>query len=72
MIRRYFHPWFWTFTSQGAKVEGGQELCGRTSRATTAESTLPNEKKTESAVTRYCFSFGMCSSKRVPSVGIEP
>jgi hypothetical protein len=69
---RYFQPWFWTSTSQGTRVEGGQECCGMTRRATTADSAAPTEKKKERAVTRYCFSFGMCSSKRVPSVGIEP
>ncbi len=34
--------------------------------------TAPMEKKTERAVTRYRFSFGTCSSKSVPSVGIDP
>ena len=37
-----------------------------------AERTDPREKKTESAVTKYSFPFGMCSRRSVPSVGIEP
>lgn len=37
-----------------------------------AERTAPNEKNTERAVTRYCLDLGMCSRRRVPSVGIEP
>jgi hypothetical protein len=40
--------------------------------ATTAESTAPREKKAERAVTRYCLLLGMFSSRRVPSVGIDP
>ena len=50
----------------------GHELLGSTRRATTADTTEPTEKKTESAVTRYCFSLGNCSRRRVPSVGIDP
>lgn len=41
-------------------------------RATKAETTEPKEKKTERAVTRYCFALGMCSRRSVPSVGMEP
>jgi hypothetical protein len=70
-IRRYFHPLFCESTSQ-TSGEGGQECCGRTKRATTADRTAPKEKNTESAVTRYCLDLGMCSSSSVPSVGIEP
>jgi hypothetical protein len=43
-----------------------------TRSAITEESTAPNEKKTESAVTRYCLRFGICSMTRVPSVGMDP
>jgi len=43
-----------------------------TRRPTTAARTEPKEKKTERAVTRYCFDLGMCSNRSVPSVGIEP
>lgn len=71
VIRRYFHPRFCNETSQGV-VEIGQELWGSTRRATAADRTAPKEKKMERAVTRYCFSLGMCSRRRVPSVGIEP
>ena len=41
-------------------------------RATTAAKTDPVEKKAESAVTRYWFSFGTFSRISVPSVGMEP
>lgn len=70
-MSRYFHPLFWDSTSHASK-EVAQECCGITRRATTADRTAPNEKKTERAVTRYCFPFGMCSRRSVPSVGIEP
>jgi hypothetical protein len=43
-----------------------------TINATPADRTEPKEKKTERAVTRYCFPLGICSRRRVPSVGIEP
>lgn len=43
-----------------------------TRRPTTAARTEPKEKKMERAVTRCCFDFGICSNRRVPSVGIEP
>ncbi len=42
-----------------------------TRRPMTADKTAPNEKKTERAVTRYCFPLGICSKRSVPSVGIE-
>ena len=38
----------------------------------TAAITEPKEKKTDRAVTRYCLPLGICSSKSVPSVGMEP
>jgi hypothetical protein len=41
-------------------------------RARRDETTAPREKKTESAVTRYCLPRGMCSKISVPSVGIDP
>lgn len=41
-------------------------------RPTKAETTEPKEKKTERAVTKYCLFFGICSRRRVPSVGIDP
>ncbi len=41
-------------------------------RPTTADSTDPREKNTERAVTRYCLPLGICSSSRVPSVGMDP
>jgi hypothetical protein len=56
----------------GNSAESGHELLGSTRRAATADTTEPTEKKTESAVTRYCFSLGNCSRRRVPSVGIDP
>lgn len=71
-ISRYLQPWFWASTSQGAVEPDGQELRGRTSNATNAERTAPKEKNMDSAVTRYCFSLGMCSKRRVPSVGMDP
>ncbi|EDR14025.1 uncharacterized protein LACBIDRAFT_305379 [Laccaria bicolor S238N-H82] len=51
-----------------------EDASGSARRATTADSdtTEPTEKKSESAVTRYCFSLGNCSRRRVPSVGIDP
>lgn len=58
--------------SNSAEDASGHELLGSTRRATTADTTEPTEKKTESAVTRYCFSLGNCSRRRVPSVGIDP
>ena len=71
-IKRYCHPLFWTSTSQGTVEAAGQEFCGSTKRATAAARTAPKEKKMDKAVTRYCFSFGMCSRRRVPSVGMDP
>ncbi|KXN80840.1 hypothetical protein AN958_07203 [Leucoagaricus sp. SymC.cos] len=56
----------------GPDTAFGHEFPGRIMRATNAERTEPNEKKTDSAVTRYCFSLGMCSRRSVPSVGMEP
>ena len=70
-IRRYFQPMFCDATSHVAGG-GGHELLGMRSSPITAARTAPNEKNTDSAVTRYCFPFGMCSRRRVPSVGIEP
>lgn len=63
-------PVFWVATSQGSL--GGHEREGMTINATPADRTEPKEKKTERAVTRYCFPLGICSRRRVPSVGIEP
>ncbi len=40
--------------------------------ATRAARTAPKEKNTESAVTRYSFPRGICSKRRVPSVGMDP
>jgi hypothetical protein len=71
-IRRYCHPLFWMSTSQGTIEAAGQEFCGSTKRATAAARTAPKEKNMDNAVTRYCFSFGMCSRRSVPSVGMDP
>lgn len=43
-----------------------------TAKPITAARTAPKEKKTDSAVTRYCLPFGICSRRSVPSVGMEP
>lgn len=40
--------------------------------ATRDANTAPREKNTESAVTRYSLPRGICSKRRVPSVGNEP
>jgi hypothetical protein len=68
--RRYFHPIFCDW-SHFSSVDM-QEFLGITRRPTIAESTAPNEKNTDRAVTRYCLDLGMCSRRRVPSVGIDP
>lgn len=70
-IRRYFQPRFSDDTSQGAGA-GGHEWPGITASPMTADITEPKEKKTDRAVTKYCFPLGICSSSSVPSVGIEP
>src|SRR6267154_4175067 len=66
----YFQPRFLS-KSQGAG-KGSQEFLGINTMATMAASTAPKEKKTERAVTRYSLPRGMCSRRRVPSVGSEP
>lgn len=66
----YFQPRFLS-KSQGAG-NGSQEFLGINTMATRAESTAPKEKKTERAVTRYSFPWGICSRRSVPSVGREP
>ena len=70
VMRSNFHPVFSVSTSHGASPR--HECPGITKMPTTADRTDPKEKKTESAVTMYCFPFGMCSRRSVPSVGIEP
>jgi len=69
-ISMYCQPVFWVATSQGTLGEHERE--GITVSATAADRTDPKEKKTERAVTRYCLPLGICSRRRVPSVGIEP
>jgi len=84
----YFQPIFCSGLHGDASVEFKQENLGRITMQshqketpntaiysqipTIAESTEPRLKNTDNAVRRYCFPFGICSSNRVPSVGMEP
>lgn len=73
-ISKYCHPLFIDATSHGGSPSflAGQEYPGITIMPTMADNTEPKEKKTDRAVTKYCFPRGICSNNNVPSVGIDP
>lgn len=70
-VSKYLQPRFCVSGSQGSG-DRGQLLEGMTRRPITAERTAPNEKNTESSVSKYCFPRGMFSRNNVPSVGMLP